>query len=372
MESKEQNPTISTSGLRFVIIWSVALVVLFTVVGIVTVSRVNKYRVSAIARHNARIDPKAVEPGRTEVEYTLPAGANPRKVTAGIYLDSITAISILDSSWSPVFYIWFKWTGNDINPGETFRIMEGEIISKEKLIDKVVKGEHYALYLVNAKITKFFATERFPVDDHLLTIMIEDGKMMWKDLEYVPDTTNSKISSRVKMPGYAVSKTGMVMKPHTYKSNFGEPGVAVDTGHTYSQLIYGVWNVRPGLGTYMKIFVGLFAAVMIAMLAFFIKPADVDPRFGLGVGGFFGAVANTLIAASLVPDSGIMTLMDMVNGVGMLTIFLTVVQSTISLYLFDICGETALSRLYDRLSLVIFASGFLVINILIPVFGFVR
>ena len=287
MESKEKNLTISPNGLKFVIIWSIVLVLLYIGLGIFAVTTINKYRRDAIARHNARIDPHAVEPGRTEVEYTLPADANPRKVTVGIYLDSITAISILDSSWSPVFYIWFKWTGNDINPGETFRIMESEIISREKLTDQVIKGEHYALYLVNAKITKFFVTERFPVDDHLLTIMIEDGKMMWKDLEYIPDTTNSKISSRVKMPGYAVSKTGMVMKPHTYKSNFGEPGVAVNTGHTYSQFIYGVWNIRPGLGTYMKIFVGLFAAVMIAMLAFFIKPTDVDPRFGLGVGGFF-------------------------------------------------------------------------------------
>jgi len=97
-----------------------------------------------------------------------------------------------------------------------------------------------------------------------------------------------------------------------------------------------------------------------------------DPRFGLGVGGFFGAVANMLIASSLVPDSGIMTLMDMVNGIGMITIFLTVVQSTISLYLYDILEEVPLSRLYDRVSLVIFATGVLVINILIPLVGIVR
>lgn len=174
------------------------------------------------------------------------------------------------------------------------------------------------------------------------------------------------------MPGYKVSKIGIVMKPHTYKTNFGEPGVSADKGHTYSQIIYGLWNIRPGFGTYMKIFVGLFAATAIAMLAFFIKPTDVDPRFGLGVGGFFGAVANMLIASSLFPDSGIMTLMDMVNGIGMITIFLTVVQSTISLYLYDILEEVPLSRLYDRVSLVIFATGVLVINILIPLVGIVR
>ena len=58
--------------------------------------------------------------------------------------------------------------------------MEGEIVSKEKLTEKVDKGEHYVLYLVNAKITKFFSADRYPVDDHLLTIGIENGKMPWK------------------------------------------------------------------------------------------------------------------------------------------------------------------------------------------------
>lgn len=70
------------------------------------------------------------------------------------------------------------------------------------------------------------------------------------------------------------------------------------------------------------------------------------------------------------PDSGILTLMDMVNGVGAITIFLTLVGSTISLYLYDIRGEVALSRAFDRVLFVIFAIGFAVINLLIPLAGF--
>lgn len=38
------------------------------------------------------------------------------------------------------------------------------------------------------------------------------------------------------------------------------------------------------------------------MLAFFIKPTDVDQRFGLGVGALFAAIANTYITSSLVPE----------------------------------------------------------------------
>ncbi len=363
---------LTAGGRRFLLLWSLAIILLFLGLGLYTVRTVNQLRLDAVARHKARFDPKGVEPGKTAAEDTLPAGANPRKVTVGMYVDNIASISILDASWTPVFYIWFRWTGDDINPGETFNVVEGEILSKVKLNDEVINGERYVRYLVKAQITKFFNPSRFPVDDHLLTLSIEDGVLPWREMEYVADAEASNISSRVKMPGYVVLKSDMVVKPHTYKTTFGDPRLPADSRETYSQLIYGIWNGRPGLGTYSKVFVGLFAAIAIALLAFFIKPTDVDPRFGLGVGGFFGAVANTLLSASLVPDGGTMTLLDMVNGVGMITIFLTILQSTISLHIYDIRGDLALSRRFDRVSFLLFATGLVTINALLPWAGLAR
>ena len=51
----------------------------------------------------------------------------------------------------------------------------------------------------------------------------------------------------------------------------------------------GIWIHRQGSGFYLKMFVALFVGVGVAMIAFFIKPTDVDPRFGLGVGALCGA-----------------------------------------------------------------------------------
>lgn len=367
-----ENQPIKKAGKLLLAIWSIVLVLLFIGIGIFSISTVDKYRVEAAARHEARINPHAVEPGKTAAEDKLPEDAKPRKVAVGVYMDGISEISVLDSYWSPTFYIWFKWTGEGLKPGDTFKIVDGEILSREKLVDKVINGEHYSEYLVKARLTKFFTSDRYPLDDHLLTLSIEDGELPWTQLEYVPDNENSNLSSRVKMPGYSVYKFGLVMKPHTYKSNFGVPGVPKDEKETFSQLIYGIWNLRPGLGPYFKTFLGLFAAVLIALLSLYIKPTDVDPRFGLGIGGFFGSVANMLLAVSMVPDSGVVTLMNLVNGVGVISIALTMIQSTISLHLYDIRGETTLSRYFDRISFVIIAVGFVAINILIPLAAWTR
>lgn len=182
----------------------------------------------------------------------------------------------------------------------------------------------------------------------------------------------SSISSRAWMPGYRIYQTGMVVKPNIYKCGFGDHRLATDSRKTCLQLIFGIWNRRPGLGTWFKLFIGRNAATAIAMLAFFMKPTDVDPRFGLGVVGPFGAVANTLVAAAKVPVSGPFALMDVVNGLGMIIIFLSIVQSTLALYLFDIRGEIALSRLYDWISFVILSVGYLTINVLTLMFAQVR
>ncbi len=53
-------------------------------------------------------------------------------------------------------------------------------------------------------------------------------------------------------------------------------------------------------------------------------------------------------------------------GLIMVTVLLTVIQSTISLYIYDIRGEQALSSLFDKVSLVIFMVTYIIANLVIP------
>lgn len=95
---------------------------------------------------------------------------------------------------------------------------------------------------------------------------------------------------------------------------------------------YGVWD---GWGFFLKMFLPLYVAVAVAILAFFIKPTDTDPRFGLGVGALFAAVANSYINSSMLPNTGVMSLADIICIIGTITILLTLIESTISLHLYD-------------------------------------
>lgn len=367
VEAKTPMERVSTAGRRFLIAWSAALILLGGGAGVAAVARVYRHKQHTVALHRTRMDPVATEAGKTQADTTaVPRAKEAVKVRVGLYVDRIVELSIKDSTWTVDFYLWFNWTGDGLTPGETFQVVNGQIESKEKL-DEITNGaEHYSLYRVVAKITKMFDAARFPTDDHLLTIHIEDKARQFQDLLLVPDTENSNISSRVNVPGYEVSGTAMVSKPHSYKTTRGDPRLPAGFKATYSQFVFGIAIRRPDFGFFIKLFVALFIAVAIAMLAFFIKPTDVDPRFGLGVGGLFAAIANSYVTSSLVPDTGVLTLADMVNQVAIVTILLTLLESTISLYILERLGDEPLSRRFDRVSAVLFAVGYAGISLALP------
>ncbi len=366
-KSLDERDVITKSDRRNLSLWAGLLVVLLFLIGILTVWAVYKNKTAALKRHQNRMNASVGEGGTTPPSATLPEGANPLKVEAGIYADRIVDLSVKEAGWTVDFYLWFRWKGTAVNPGEKFQVVDGWIESKDKVDEYTNGDEHYTLYRVVARITKFFDVSRFPRDDHVLTINIESPGLLRNELLFVADHESSGVSSRVQIAGYAIRHRDILEKPHAYRSTHGDPRLGLGTERTHSQLRMGFWISRPGWGFYFKMFVAMFGAVGVAILAFFIKPTDVDPRFGMGVGALFAVIANAYITASLVPDIGVMTLADMVNDVAIVTIFITLLQSTISLYLYDRKGKVALSRLFDRVSFIVLFAGYVAINIALPI-----
>ncbi|MDH3973144.1 MAG: hypothetical protein OEV42_02585 [Deltaproteobacteria bacterium] len=343
--------------------WAVLLAGFYLIVGYLSWETVYLNKQESLLRHEERLDPNREEDGRTSVKVSqIEAGRNNSagRVRTGIYIDRILDLSTKDTVWTADFYIWFKWSDEELKPGETFQVINGDIQSKEKLVSIKESKEFYELYRVTANITKFFNITRYPLDDHLLTLRIEDRDYGWKQIRYIADTENSDLSSRVNIPGYEIYDTKVIEKLHAYKTNRGDPRFSEDQG-VYSQLVYGIWIKRPDWGLYFKMFQGLFASVAIALLAFFFSPTSGD-RIGLGVGAFFASVASSYISLNELPGAGLRTMTDMINGLGMTTIFLTLLGTIISMLITNKDGEGALAQKVDRLSLSIFVAGYVLVN----------
>jgi hypothetical protein len=181
------------------------------------------------------MDPKAPDPGKTKSEK-YEVGPNTKKVKIGAYLERIEDLDIKQSSWTYEFYLWFSWNPNEIDllgkkekiqkDEIPFSIINGDIIKADK-IEEIYDNKNniaYVQYFVKAKNTQFFDVSLYPIDQHDLILPIEHKWLDRTKLVFVPDTVDSKVSSRVNINGYEKESTvKLIEKPHAYKSARGNP-----------------------------------------------------------------------------------------------------------------------------------------------------
>jgi hypothetical protein len=355
---------INRAGYSFVALWAVGLLLLYGIGGYFGVRTLQEYRAQTEKRREALIASQTIEPGTKAPEISI--SKKPVEVRVGIYINRIGEFDLREGGWTANFDIWFRWSDARIRPGETFQVVNGEIDQREKMETFARGGERYERYRVKARLTTFFDPSRFPFSDEGLNIQVEDGVRGEEKLRYVADERGSGISPQAISPNLAITKSLAMVKYFSHGPGQDDPRLPPGTAEVHSRFIFGMFVSMPSWPIYFKNFQALFASLAIAFLVFFIKPTHVDPRFGLGIGAFFAVIANNILVGSLLPPQGRFSLTAMVNALGLATIFLTLVQSTISLYIEDTMGQGKLRRLFDKVSFAVFAIGYTATNLLLP------
>lgn len=300
-----------------------------------------------------QINPDTVESGLTIEDYQDPATAI--KVTAGIYVDRVKSLSIKDNLWTVDFYIWFKWNDGNVNPGDSFQVIDGTVDPKDiKLIKNgVVGNENYALYKVTATITKKFDMNRFPVDDQFLTINIQDTADQRDKIIFVPDQEGSSVGPNVNTPGYGINGFNMTEKPFSFNSTMGDPTVS---SATFSQLRTGILLSREDNSVLFVSLIGIFVAVLAALSSLFIM--SFQGRFSMEGASMFVLITNMIFISNLVP-TGVITVGHYVAALGFFIVAMCLVESSISIH-YHKNGEEALARRLDLVTAPILAVGFIV------------
>jgi hypothetical protein len=291
-----------------------------------------------------------------------PAAAEPGKVTVGTYINKMQEVSFKDSKFTLDFYIWFRWkpVGElaDYKPLESMDLINGRIDGKTAVVEKKIGDMTYASARLTATIFKTWTLDTFPFDRHRIQVHVEDSGLFMDQMVFEPDLANSRLGDELALPGWNLSGFVTEAVAKTYKTNYGDTSLPTDAQSTYSRLTFGMDMTRQGFGSAVKLLSTVIFATLVAFVAFGIRPVDVDPRFGLGVGALFAVAASAFVVASTVPDSGLLTVADQVHIIAMGFIFASVVQSAFCLK-WDEAGEEAKWKKVDAWSLVIFPLLFL-------------
>jgi hypothetical protein len=286
------------------------------------------------------------------VKHEVPAGAavpldaTAKEVVVGAFVNQIHEFSLRDNSFTVDFYLWFRWKDAELKPYETFSVVDGRIESRtDPVVRELPNGERHAYTRVVARVTRFFDVSDYPLDNHQLAIIVEEEDLEAQKLRYVADVENSAASPSILLPGWDFERLNSSAGVGTYHSNFGDPTLPKGNESSYARLTTAVSFTRVGANFFIKLFFGLWACVLLSMLAFFMRPVNVDPRFGVGVGALFGAIASQYVVANALPDTNVITLADQMHLVAFFFIITSVTQSTVSLWLWETDRQVASHRL---------------------------
>jgi hypothetical protein len=285
------------------------------------------------------------------------------EVQVGAFILRLRNVSPRDASFDVDMWMWFRWSGSDIRPDLTFELANGVITNTPVSQLEEDMGLNYATMRVQATIFHDFDVRRFPMDNHQITIQIEDSQLDERSLVYVADIEATALDPQVMVPGWAVSKQDPVVQSHVYNTSYGLRSSETDTA-TYSRVTIPINLDRTGYGTLFKSFWVSLLAVILGLLAFLVKSDDLDARFGMGVGSIFAASANAFILSDTLPQTNFITLAEQVNLIAVGVIFMSVFISIWSLRLRYADRDEDSLRL-DRNALIIFAVVYVILNLIV-------
>lgn len=303
-------------------------------------------------------DAKTVTPASAKTpEPAAPAG--PQKVYVGMYVNDIFGVSLADYKFEADFYIWFRWQGSGLKPLATFQTANGRINKKDGVIEKKIGDWNYASCRVTAVFQAHWDLHRFPFDKQVLALEIEDNESDVGLLQYIPDTENIAIDPEVRLPGWLITGSSNEVKQHKYTTNYGDTSLPSGAQSVWSRFALNVNATRPGIGYFFKLCWGLLIAMLIALVPMFLKPTD-GPRFGLGTGAMFAAMANAFVISNALPKDAGLTTADLFFSLALTAIFITLCQSLVSLKMFtsgNVAGSARLDKITFRILLAAYIVG---------------
>lgn len=152
---------------------------------------------------------------------------------------------------------------------------------------------------------------------------------------------------------------------HSYSTNFGKPSSKFGGKGVYSRIRVEITLHRARITSFLKLCAGVYAAVIIAGMAFLMdvrEPDIVSGRTGLLVGCLFAALVNMQQAEATLGMSEDVTLTDLIHIISIAYILSASLQAMAS-YLRCEAGRENLAQHIDRkICLPIYMSSFVVVN----------
>lgn len=250
----------------------------------------------------------------------------PDTVRIGAYIISIHDINFQDKEYTLRFWLWALYDNVAFDLAKQLDIPNAKSIDEPQVIVDVVNNKTWQLMKLRATMKQNWRVANYPFDKQHMVIHIENTIFEKDRLVFLPDELGSTYDRELTLDGWKISNFEVKVANNEYTTVFGDPSSEM-LHSEYSSFNLVIDIERSGWGLFLKLFTGMYIAFMISMVSFMLHPKEVEPRFGLPVGGLFAAVGNKYIIDSLLPESNTFTLVDSLHSITFLTIFIILLVS---------------------------------------------
>ncbi len=286
--------------------------------------------------------------------------ASPDTVKVGAYVISVHDINFHEKEYTIRFWLWFVYNNSEFDFSRQLDIPNAKSIEPPDIIMDSLDKNAWAIMKMKCTMKERWDVKDFPFDKQHLKVQIENTLFDNNSLVFASDKKGSQFDEKEAIDGWTITNFRVTTGDNDYETGFGD-------NSTKSQ-VFSTFNIemdieRDAWGLFMKIFIGMYIAFLIAIISFTPHPSELEPRFGLPVGGLFAAVGNKYIIDSLLPESSSFTLVDTLHALTFLAVLMTLIVSAISLQLVD-KGKTEKALLVNSVGAKIVVGVYVIANII--------
>jgi hypothetical protein len=288
--------------------------------------------------------------------------AQPDTVKVGAYIISIHDINFHEKQYTARFWLWFVYSNPDFDFTNQLDLPNAKSIDKPEVIMDSLNGKAWSIMKMKSVMKESWNVKDFPFDQQHLKIQIENTLFDNRSLVFAPDIKGSKFDQKEAIDGWTISNFKVSAGVNDYETGFGDPDTESSI-QNFSTFLIEMDVERDAWGLFMKIFLGMYIAFLISTISFTPHPSEMEPRFGLPVGGLFAAVGNKYIIDSLLPESSEFTLVDTLHALTFIAIFGTLLVSAIALKQYD-SGKKEAAEVTNRRGAKIVFSLYIIANLI--------
>lgn len=266
--------------------------------------------------------------------FVTKVSAQPDTVDVGAYVISVHDINFHEKEYTVRFWLWFLYDNPDFDFSTQLDIPNAKTIDPPEVIMDSLNGRAWAIMKMKCIMKQNWKVVDFPFDEQHLKVHIENTLFDNQSLVYRPDTKGSRYDKKEAIDGWTVTDFRVTNSNNDYETGFGDNREGRNLQY-FSSFNIEIDLERKAFGLFMKIFIGMYISFLISIISFTPKPSELEPRFGLPVGGLFATVGNKYIIDSLLPESSSFTLVDTLHTLTFLAIFGTLTVSAIALHFYE-------------------------------------